>query len=126
MYKAIKDNKILAVNETGDFPCLVYDTIEEDTEHQASEFVEIGGEFALRTEEKAITCLKTRVRAVRDSYLVEYVDKVVSNPLRWSDLSSEEQQAYKDYRRYLLDYTTEESWWENNPKTFEEWENAER
>lgn len=45
MYKAIKDGKIIAVNETGDFPCLVYDEIQEDTEHQVSDYKHYDGEF---------------------------------------------------------------------------------
>ena len=30
MFKAIKDEKVIAVNDSGDFPCLVYDSIEEE------------------------------------------------------------------------------------------------
>lgn len=61
------------------------------------------------------------VRAVRNQYLVGYVDSVVSNPLRWADMSAEEQAQITDYRRYLLDYTTTENWWEQKPLTFDEW-----
>lgn len=61
------------------------------------------------------------MRDVRNYYLVEYVDGAVSNPLRWADLTAEEQQVYADYRRYLLDYTNGENWWEAKPKTLEEW-----
>lgn len=42
-------------------------------------------------------------RAQRDEYLERYVDPVITNPLRWADLTAEEQQVYKDYRQYLLD-----------------------
>lgn len=42
-------------------------------------------------------------RATRDNYLIQYVDAVVSNPLRWADMSQEEQEAIIQYRRYLLD-----------------------
>lgn len=64
---------------------------------------------------------ETAVRAVRNQYLVEYVDAVVSNPLRWADMSADEQAQITDYRRYLLDYTTTEKWYEQNPLTFDEW-----
>lgn len=64
---------------------------------------------------------ETAVREVRNQYLVEYVDAVVSNPLRWADMSAEEQAQITDYRRYLLDYTTTENWFEQNPLTFDEW-----
>ena len=62
-----------------------------------------------------------RVRLTRNFYLEQFVDPVVSNPLRWNDLTAEEQQVYADYRRYLLDFTSGENWWENLPKTLEEW-----
>lgn len=61
------------------------------------------------------------IRSVRDQYLVEYVDAVVSNPLRWADMSTDERTQITNYRRYLLDYTEMENWWEQNPLTFEEW-----
>lgn len=64
---------------------------------------------------------KDSVRSVRDSLLKEEVDPVVTNPLRWADLSEEEKTLYTNYRRYLLDYTKEENWWEQNPKTMNEW-----
>lgn len=52
MYKAIKDNKIIAINDTGNFPCLVYDSIKEDTEHQVSDYKHYDGEFTLHNIEK--------------------------------------------------------------------------
>lgn len=54
MFKAIKDNKIIAFNETGDFPCLNFDEIVEDTEHQMSDYVMVENEFVLDTDAKAI------------------------------------------------------------------------
>lgn len=66
------------------------------------------------------------VRTVRNQYLVEYVDGVVSNPLRWAEMSAEEQAQITDYRRYLLDYTTAENWYEQNPLTFDEWKLTEQ
>ena len=54
MFKAIKDNKIIAFNDTGDFPCLNFDEIVEDTEHQMSDYVMVGNEFVLDTDAKAI------------------------------------------------------------------------
>lgn len=48
------------------------------------------------------------IRNVRNSKLETEVDAVVSNPLRWADLTPEQQQSYADYRRALLDMT-------NNP-----------
>jgi hypothetical protein len=42
-------------------------------------------------------------RYQRDSKLTNEVDPVVSNPLRWADLSSEEQTEVAAYRTALLD-----------------------
>ena len=49
MYKAIKENKIIAVNDSGEFPCLVYDEVVEDNQHQVADFVMVESEdnFAL-------------------------------------------------------------------------------
>jgi hypothetical protein len=49
----------------------------------------------------------TAVRQQRDIILAAQVDPVVTNPLRWSDLSEEEQAAWAAYRRALLDITTQ-------------------
>jgi hypothetical protein len=43
-----------------------------------------------------------QVRAERDSLLVTVVDPIAGNALRWADLSAEQQQAWADYRRALL------------------------
>lgn len=48
------------------------------------------------------------VRYERDSLLAREVDKVVTNPLRWADLSAEKQAEWIQYRRDLLDITDQE------------------
>ena len=51
MYKAIKDNKIIAISETDNkFPCLVQDEIIEDTEHTVEEYEQYNGEYLLKDE----------------------------------------------------------------------------
>lgn len=52
MFKAIKDNKIIAINDTGKFPCLVYDEVIEDTEHTCEDYKHYDGEFTLHNIEK--------------------------------------------------------------------------
>lgn len=73
MYKAIKDNKIIAISEkkeviihtedgdivqevTGEalFPSLVFDEVIEDTEHTCEDYIHVDGEFVLKTDDKAI------------------------------------------------------------------------
>ena len=74
------------------------------------------GEVPQKPDEK----LKEEVRNVRNSYLEKYVDPY-QMILRWESLSEENKKEISDYRQYLLNYTIEENWWENNPKTFDEW-----
>ena len=54
MFKAIKDNKIIAVNDSGVFPCLIYDEAVEDTEHNVTDFTMVDSEFVLDSDEKAV------------------------------------------------------------------------
>ena len=117
MFTAIKDNKVIAINETGDFPCLVYDSIEEDTEHQLSDYIHCDGQFVLTVSNEAIEQKKAEVRAVRNQYL-EQTDKYMITDYPITD---EERELYKLYRVYLRDYTLSENWWEHSPKTYEEW-----
>ena len=117
MYTAIKDNKVIAINETGDFPCMVYDSIEEDTEHQLSDYVHCDGQFVLTVSDEAIEQKKVEVRSVRNQYL-EQTDKYMITDYPITD---EERELYKQYREYLRDYTLSENWWEHSPMTFEEW-----
>lgn len=113
----------------GELVAFMADTQEELESLPFVQFTEIKSvDFAeqyngvIYTDEAELQAAKeTSVRAVRNQYLVEYVDSVVSNPLRWADMSAEEQTQITDYRRYLLDYTTTENWWEQNPLTFDEW-----
>lgn len=44
-----------------------------------------------------------RIRDARDSILAAVVDPMVSNPLRWADLSAAKQTEWLAYRRALLD-----------------------
>lgn len=48
MYKALKENKIIAINESGEFPCLIYDEAVEDTEHNIEDYAQYEGEFLLK------------------------------------------------------------------------------
>ena len=117
MYVAIKNNKIIAINETGDFPCLVHDNIEEDTEHQLSDYVHCDGQFVLTVSDEAIEQRKKEVRAVRNQYL-EQTDKYM---IADYPITDEERELYKQYRTYLRTYPECRDWYKANPKTFEEW-----
>ena len=117
MFKALKDSKIIAINDSGEFPCLVYDKVEEDTEHQVSDYVHRDGQFVLTSSDEAIEQRKEQVRAVRNQYLKQTDEfMIVDYPI-----TSTQKSKYKRYRTYLRDYTLTENWWENEPLKFEEW-----
>ena len=106
--------------ELENLPCV------ELTEIKQVEFAESYNGVIYIDPAELQTAKETAVRAVHNQYLVEYVDGVVSNPLRWAEMSAEEQAQITDYRRYLLDYTTTENWYEQNPLTFDEWKLTEQ
>ena len=118
MFKALKDDKIIAINDSGEFPCMIYDSVEEDTEHQISDYVHCDGQFVLTTSNEAIEQRKEQVRAVRNRYL-EQTDKYIA--LSDYPITSTQKAKYKRYRTYLRDYTLTENWWESEPLKFDEW-----
>lgn len=78
---------------------------------------------AVNLPEPTVEELQAQVRAVRNSYLETYVDPK-QLVMVWNSLTAEEQELYKDYRQYLLDYPQTEGWYEQNPLTFEEWKQS--
>ena len=118
MFTALKDNKIIAINDSGEFPCMVYDSVEEDTEHQLSDYIHCDGQFVLTVSDEAIEQRKEQVRAVRNQYL-EQTDKflLVDYPI-----TSTQKTKYKQYRAYLRDYPdSSEDWFKHEPMSFDEW-----
>ena len=118
MFKAIKDDKIIAINETGEFPLMNYDSLEEDTEHQLSDYVHYDGQFVLTSSDEAIEQKKAEVRAVRNQYLKQTDEfMIVDYPI-----TSTQKTKYKQYRVYLRDYPdSSEDWFEHEPMSFDEW-----
>lgn len=57
------------------------------------------------TQEELDAQAAAMVRAQRDWRLQNEVDPIVSNPLRWADMTTEEQNAWAAYRTALLDIT---------------------
>lgn len=64
---------------------------------------------------------QNNVRNIRDSYLKTYVDYYQEKPLLWEELDKKKKDKIIAYRKYLLDYTNTGNWYEQNPKTFEEY-----
>lgn len=62
-----------------------------------------------------------QVRAERDRKLVEEVDPIVNNPLRWADLTAAKQAEWTQYRTDLLNITDQAGFphnvtWPTKPK----------
>ena len=116
MFKALKDDKIIAINDSGEFPLMNYDSLEEDTEHQLSDYIHCDGQFVLTSSDEAIEQKKTDVRAVRNKYL-EQTDKYM---IADYPITDDERELYKQYRTYLRTYPECQEWYKANPKTFDE------
>ena len=118
MFKALKDDKIIAINETGEFPLLNYDSVEEDTEHSISDYLQVNVEFILTVSDEAIDQRKKQVRAVRNQYL-EQTDKFLLSDY---PITSTQKTKYKQYRAYLRDYPdSSEDWFKHEPMSFDDW-----
>ena len=117
MFKAIENGKIVGINDTGEFPLMNYESLEEDTEHQLSDYVHCDGQFVLTSSDEAIEQRKEQVRAVRNPYL-EQTDKYMITDYPVTD---DERELYKQYREYLRTYPECQEWYKANPKTYEEW-----
>lgn len=72
MYKAIKDNKIIAISDTdSEFKFMVKDSVEIDEEHTVADFVMVGSEFVLTTDDKAVAKQKEARVAELKQYLAD-------------------------------------------------------
>lgn len=81
MFKALKDNKIIAINETGNFPCLVYDEVVEDTEHTCDDYKHYDGEFMLHNIEKD----NEEMKQARANAYAQEVDPITAHIQRLKD-----------------------------------------
>jgi len=120
MFLGMQKNIIAYVGKTREevenAPCRVFTNIvktEEPVEYVCGDYY-VGSNNILKAKQE-------HVRKYRNLLLEIDVDPVVSNPLRWNDMTEEDKNKYIEYRRYLLDYTKEANWWKKNPLSFEEY-----
>jgi hypothetical protein len=66
-----------------------------------------GSRWVLRPQEELDATAAEAAREERDYRLASEVDPIVSNPLRWADLTAEKQAEWAAYRRALLDITAQ-------------------
>ena len=90
MFKAIKDNKIIAISDTdNEFPCLVKDEVVEDTEHTESDYTMYSEEFILTTDVPAPT--KEEQSEKRELAYVAEVDGITAHIQRLRDKEQTEE-----------------------------------
>ena len=65
------------------------------------------------TSEETIARQREGVRFQRDMLLKMYVDPIVSNNLRWNDMTDSERKKFTDYRTALLDITKQSGFPQN-------------
>lgn len=125
MFKALKDNKIIAVKDTNYFPCMVYDEVIEDTEHNVEDYVTCGDEFVLTTSDPAIEQYKERKRYERDAMIEKYEWRL-SRYERQKAINIEttdSEETYLNLCKYiqdLRDITKKDNWWELELEEFAE------
>lgn len=71
--------------------------------------------------EKPIEQREAEVRAIRNQYLKQYVDDRAKSPFMWDEVPEEEKTLIGEYRKYLMNYTETEGWYEQPPKDFSTW-----
>ena len=63
------------------------------------------GDYIPPSQEELDARAAEDLRAIRMAILLYEVDPIVSNPLRWADMTTAEQKAWIQYRTDLLDIT---------------------
>ena len=104
--------------------CMVINQIEAQRKGWEKLDIEVAynGKFYISgyAPEKPDADLQKEVRAVRNQYLQQYdYTQLIDAPF-----DEQTKAQYADYRQYLRDYTNEEDWWMQNPKTYAEWKNS--
>ena len=120
-YIVAKDGKIVSagtIPQPEDRGFVSYEVTEEQCKHYREYVIEDGK--LVHSKDKEVEVKSEKVRKVRNSYLVKYVDPKQLF-LVWNSLTDAEKADYTGYRTYLLDYTKQPEWYEHIPKTLEEW-----
>ena len=68
----------------------------------------IGDDYEAATQAEIDATAANWARIQRDMLLESEVDPIVSNPLRWADMTTEQQNAWSQYRTDLLNITDQE------------------
>ena len=106
MYKAIKDDKIIAISDTdNEFFCLVKDEVVEDTEHTTEDYDQYNGEYLLKSEIPAPS--KEEQQAKRKSAYEAEVDELHSQKMRHEVLGDWTEEDEAEYREKVITLSQE-------------------
>ena len=130
MYVAIKDNKIIDYNKTGEFSLLNYDEVKEIDDIT---LVQVDGEFLPNTDEKVIELQNieksNQVKSIRNQYLSDTLarcDRYEKQKAIGLD-TTESEDTYRNYLLYLQ-YLRDVPQSENFPNievlTFDKWKDT--
>lgn len=127
MYVAIKGNKIIAHNETGEFPSLVCDEIKEIDDVT---LVQVDGEFLPDTDERVIELQNieksNQIKSIRNQYLSDTLsrcDRYEKQTAAGLDTTDTTDMYYKMliYLQYLRDVPQSENFPDIKVLSFEQW-----
>ena len=103
MFVAIRDNKIIAYNKTGNFPLLNYDRIEEVNDDVT--LVQVDGEFLPDIDEKVIEQQNieksNQVKSIRNQYMSDTLARC-DRYEKQKSIGLDTTESEDTYRNYLL------------------------
>ena len=94
MFKAIKDNKIIAISDEEIKGGLVFDEMIEDTEHSISDYEHYNGEYILKQDIPAPTMEEQKEKRAQ-AYLLE-VDPITAHIQRLRDKAEPDEQRIEE------------------------------
>ena len=101
MYKAIKDEKIIAISDTDSiFCCLDKDEIIEDTEHTVDDYGQYNGEYLLLADIPAPS--KEEQQKKRHEAYVKEVDGLHAQKMRHEILGDWTEEDETEYREKVI------------------------
>lgn len=89
MFKALKNNKIIAVSDNRYFPCLVCDEVQEDNRYNKADYVHITGEIVLKTDPKAPEPTYQELRRAAYPEISEQLDMIYWDKVNGTNLWQE-------------------------------------
>ena len=90
------------VQDSGNDPMPDLPTGAVEVEARPSPFYDRVGDTWVEDTARKTEALSLEVRGLRDFKLRDEVDPIVTNPLRWADLTTEKQNEWTQYRTDLL------------------------